>query len=196
MARRSPPAIRFGTSSRAARGGRLGAIVQPIEFMGFSGDCIVYGRMTLTADRLTDELNAAESFRLEGVTLEDIGDGHAIVLPELVVDQADLFAAIATGPRGNESRRVRTRTVRMQLSLGPFMVLGNLHTQPGADPLTSVMRRSPMIPLTNATIAFAREGFVIARDAETLLVNRNLADQIRPTGDEALLFPDATIIAA
>jgi len=170
--------------------------VQPIEFMGFSGDCIVYGHLELTADRLTDELNASDSFRLEGVSLEGLGDGHVVQLPELVVDQADLFAALATGPRGNEARRIRTRIVRMQLSLGPYIVLGNLHTHPGADPMISVMRRSPMVPLTNATIAFARDGFVVARDAEALLVNRNLADQIRPTGNEAIIFPDATIIAA
>jgi hypothetical protein len=170
--------------------------VQPIEFTGFSGDCLVYGRLHLTADRLTDELNAADSFRLEEVVLEDIGDGHTVEMPELIVDQSDLFAALATGPRGNESRRVRTRTVRMQLSLGPYIVLGNLHTHPGADPIVSVMRRSPMVPLTNATIAFARDGFVVARDAEALLVNRNLADQIRPTGDEAIYFPDAVVIAA
>lgn len=170
--------------------------MQDIEFTGFSGDCIVFGRLALTADRLTDELNASDSFRLEAVTLEDLGDGHLLDLQELVVDQADLFAALATGPRGNESRRIRTRTIRMQLSLGPYVVLGNLHTHPGADPIVSVMRRSPMIPLTNATIAFARDGFVIARDAEALLVNRNLADQIRPTGDEALYFPDAVIVAA
>jgi len=170
--------------------------VQPIEFIGFSGDCIVTGQLELNADRLTDELNAADSFRLANVTLEDLGDGHVIELAELIVDQADLFAALATGPRGNIARRIRTRTVRMQLSLGPYIVLGTLHTHPGADPMISVMRRSPMVPLTNATIAFARSGFVVARDVEALLVNRNLADQIRPTGDEAIVFPAAVVIAA
>lgn len=170
--------------------------MQSIEFIGFSGDCLVSGQLELRADRLSDELNAAESVSLRAVRLESLWDGHVVEMPELTIEQADLFAVLATGPRGDANRRIKTRQIRMQLSLGPYVVLGNLHTYPGTDPMISVMRRSPMVPLTNATIAFAREGTVVAQDAEALMVNRNLADTIRQTADEAIHFPSAVVIAA
>ena len=65
------------------------------------------------------------------------------------VARDDLFAVVATGPRGAEKQRVELQTNRLQMSIGPYIILGRLHTKPGTDAMASVMKREPMIPLTN-----------------------------------------------
>lgn len=164
-----------------------------IEFVGFSGDCRIFGEIRLDAGRLTDMLNAATSLTVRNALLESLDDGHTVEVEEVTVEREDLFAVVGTGPRGDEHRRVRTRPHRMQLELGPYLVLGQLHAFPGADPLSSVLRRAPMVPLTNATIAFSRAGEIQLVDAATLLVNRELTSWIKPTADEAIAFPDVPI---
>ena len=54
----------------------------------------------------------------------------------------------------------------MQLSIGPYIILGRLHVDPGMDPMKSVLQREPMIPLTSATIAYSVAGAVEARDVD------------------------------
>lgn len=165
----------------------------PIEIDAFSGDCRVHGRLVLHGDRLTDMLNDQDQFRLTAVTLESLEDGHVVEVDGLVVERVDLVAVVATGPRGNPVRRVELAPVRMQVGLGPFVVAGRLHTDHGADPVRNVLQRRPMLPLTDATIAFTQAGEVRVVDADTLIVNRELADWIIPTADEAASFPDVKV---
>ena len=80
----------------------------------------------------------------------------------------------------------------MQLSIGPYIILGRLHTTPGQDH-AGVLQRDPMIPLTSATIAYEVAGAIIARDVDTVIVNRLLVDWISATADEATMFPDAPV---
>ena len=82
---------------------------------------------------------------------------------------------------------------RMQLSIGPYIILGRLHVAPGQDPMRSVLQREPMIPLTNATVAYSVAGTIIARDIATIIVNRLQVDWISATAEEASIFPDATV---
>lgn len=165
----------------------------PLDFMGFAGDCQIFGRLTMIGDRLTDMLNGQEQFRLRDVVLESLVDGHRVELAVLHVERSELYAAIAAGPQGIQDRRIRTEAIRMQIGLGPYLVLGTLHSAPGADPLSSVLYRSPMVPLTDATIAFTRAGAVEALDAATLIVNREHAEWIQPAADEGLVFPNVPI---
>lgn len=81
----------------------------------------------------------------------------------------------------------------MQLSIGPYLILGRLHTRRGQDPMKSVLQREPMIPLLSATLAYSVAGAVVARDVGTIIVNRHQVDWITATADEASLFPEATI---
>lgn len=165
----------------------------PIEFEAYSGDCRIHGRLILFGDRLTDMLNAQEQFRISHVTLESLDDGHVVELDSMVLDRADLVAVVAAGPRGADRRRVVLDTVRMQIGLGPYVVAGHLHLETGADPVENLLRRRPMVPLTDATIAFNAVGEVRVVDAETLIVNRELADWIAPATDEADHFPDVPV---
>jgi hypothetical protein len=55
------------------------------------------------------------------------------------------------------------------------------------------MQRDPMLPLTNATITFARAGQVVAHDAPAVIINRELVEWISPTADEAEHFPEVPV---
>src|SRR5690349_5648979 len=59
--------------------------------------------------------------------------------------------------------------------------------------MKSVLQREPMIPLTGATIAYTVAGSVEALDVPTIIVNRLQVEWITVTGDEASIFPDATV---
>jgi hypothetical protein len=169
------------------------ATMQGVEFQGFAGDCVITGRITMFGERLTDFLNGQERFHLHKVEFESLDDGHRLAVDSVRVVRDDLLAVVGTGPRGSQRQRVRLDETRMQLSIGPYIILGRLHARPGIDPVKSVLQREPMIPLTSATIAYPVAGSVISRDIGTIIVNRLQVDWISATPDEALMFPDATV---
>ena len=167
--------------------------MQGVEFQGFAGDCTITGRITMFGERLTDFLNGQERFRLHKVEFQSLDDGHTVAQDSVSVERADLLAVVGTGPRGNEKQRIPLDEARMQLSLGPYIILGRLHVPPGQDPMRSVLQRDPMVPFTGATMAYNVAGSVVARDLRTIIVNRHLVEWITATDDEAVLFPEATI---
>jgi hypothetical protein len=167
--------------------------MQPIDFMAFAADCTVAGKMTMFGERLTDFLNGQERFRVHHLECESLEDGHRAAVDSMSLERNDLLAVVATGPRGNEKQRVTLQTNRLQVSVGPYLILGRIHTKPGVDAVASVMKRDPMIPLTHATIAYEVAGSIVARDLPTIIVNRLLVDWISPTTDAATLFPDVPV---
>jgi hypothetical protein len=167
--------------------------MQPIEFMGFAGDCTITGKMTMFGERLTDFLNGQERFRLHHIECESLEDGHKVSVDSLSILREDLLAVVATGPRGNEKQRVSLQTARLQVSIGPYLILGRLHSVAGSDVMSAVLKREAMIPLTHATIAYEMAGEIVARDIATIIVNRHLVEWISPTTDAATVFPDATV---
>ena len=177
----------------AARAGYGRNSMQGVEFQGFAGDCTIAGRITMFGERLTDFLNGQERFHLHKVQFESLDDGHVVPMDSVSLERDDLLAVVGTGPRGDEKRRVRLAETRMQLSIGPYIILGRLHAQPGLDPMKSVLQREPMIPLTSATMAYSVAGSVVARDVGTLIVNRFQVDWITASEEEATLFPEATV---
>jgi hypothetical protein len=167
--------------------------MQPIEFVGFAGDCTISGKMTMFGERLTDFMNGQERFRVHHLECESLEDGHRVALDSVSIERNDLLAVVANGPRGNEKQRVPVEMNRLQISIGPYLVLGHLHSAPGTDAVASVLKREPMIPLTDATIAYEVAGAIVARDVPTIIVNRQLVDWISPTTDAATFFPDIPI---
>ncbi len=167
--------------------------MQGVEFQAFAGDCTIAGKLTMFGERLTDFLNGQERFRVHHVTFQSLDDGHTVTEDSVSLERDDLLAVVATGPRGSERQRVRLEEARMQLSIGPYVILGRLHLPPGQDPMKNVLQREPMIPLTSATIAYSVAGAVEARDVDTVIVNRLQVDWIAATADEASIFPDATL---
>jgi hypothetical protein len=167
--------------------------MQGVDFQAFAEDCTISGRVTMFGERLTDFLNGQHRFRLHKVEFQALEDGHSVSVDSVSLERADLLIVVGTGPRGAEDRRIPLEETRMQLSVGPYVVLGRLHSEPGADPMDAVLQREPMVPLTEATVAYTMAGEVVARDLGTILVNRMLVDWIAPTGDEASVFPEASV---
>jgi hypothetical protein len=171
------------------------ANMEAIDFIGFAGDCTITGQMTMFGDRLTDFLNGQERFHLHQVEFESLEDGHRLTVDGLSIAREDLLAVVATGPRGSEHQRVSLKTDRCHVSVGPYLILGRLHTERGLDPIASVEGREPMVPLTGATIAYEVAGTIVARDVGAIIVNRLLVDWISPTVDAETVFPDAPVRA-
>ena len=167
--------------------------MQGVDFQAFAGDCTIAGKLTMFGDRLTDFLNGQERFRVHHVTFQSLDDGRYVQEDSVSLERDDLLAVVAAGPRGSEKQRVRREESRMQIAIGPYLILGRLHSKPGLDPMKSVLQREPMIPLTGATIAYSVAGSVEAIDVPTIIVNRLQVEWITATADEASLFPDATI---
>jgi hypothetical protein len=167
--------------------------MQPIDFVGFAGDCTISGKMTMFGERLSDFLNGQERFRIHHVELESLEDGHKVAVDSVSIVREDLFAVVATGPRGAEKQRVASQTNRLQISTGPYLILGRLHTKPGTDALASVLKREQMIPLTNVTIAYEMAGKFVARDLGAIIVNRMLVEWISPTPESTTVFPDVAV---
>jgi hypothetical protein len=167
--------------------------MQGVEFQAFAGDCTISGQVTMFGERLTDFLNGQERFHLHHVEFKSLEDGHVVGVDSVSIEREELLAVVGTGPRGSEKQRQPRDQMRMQLSIGPYMIMGRLHTQAGVDPMASVLHREPMIPLTSATIAFTQAGEIVMRDVPTVIVNRLLVEWLTPTADEASMFPEATV---
>ncbi|MEA2653239.1 MAG: hypothetical protein QOI37_466 [Chloroflexota bacterium] len=167
--------------------------MQPIDFVAFAEDCLISGKMTMFGERLTDFMNGQERFRVHHLECESLEDGHLVALDSVSLERRDLLAVVANGPRGSEKQRIPLQTNRLQLSIGPYLILGHVHTAPGSDAMTAVLKREPMIPLTDVTIAYELAGSIVARDVPTIIVNRLLVDWISPTSDAATFFPDVPV---
>jgi hypothetical protein len=153
-----------------------------IEFTGFAGDCIVTGRFALAAKRLTDQLNAVRVVPLEDVVLDGL-DGHRVETATFQIDRSELCAVVGRGPRGRRSLRIATERRRLQVQVGPYVVLGRYHGPLGATSLRTFAERDPMVPLTDATIAYVVGGVLEVVDAPTLIINRELAAWYRETDE-------------
>jgi hypothetical protein len=167
--------------------------MQPVDFLGFAGDCTISGKTTMFGERLTDFLNGQERFRVHHVELESLEDGHKVQVDSVSIMRDDLYAVVATGPRGAEKQRIELQTNRLQMSIGPYLILGRLHVKHGDDAMASVLKREPMIPLTDVTIAYEMAGTFVTRDVRTIIVNRMLVEWISPTPDSTTVFADAAV---
>jgi len=79
-----------------------------LDFEAYAADCRLFGHLEPGDGRLTDLLNATAELRLEDVCLESLEDGHVVEIPEIVVSIGELCAVVASGPRGDIGRRLRT----------------------------------------------------------------------------------------
>lgn len=154
-----------------------------IEFTGFAGDCIITGRFALAAKRLTDQLNAVQAVPLVDVVLDGL-DGQRVTAPTFTIDRSELCAVVGRGPRGRRALRIATDRRRLQVQVGPYVVLGRYHGPLGATTLRTFAERDPMVPLTDATIAYVVGGVLEVVDAPTLIINRELAAWYREADEE------------
>ena len=156
-----------------------------VEFEGYAADCRVYGSVDLGDARLTDLLNATSGVVIRDARLTSLADGHEVAVPEITVTLDELYAAVASGPRGDAARRIRTRVTRVRVELGPYRVEGALHGLPAGDPLGMVLRRPAWVPLTDARVTYGRGPDEVTDEVPTLLINRELASSMRAVEGEA-----------
>jgi hypothetical protein len=167
-----------------------------LEFTGYAGDCYVTGLLdTPGNERLSDLLNRQEEVTLRQVAVVSHADARVIELDELSLEPGELYAVTAMDAGSSASKRIHTVRHRLEVRAGPYAILGHLHALPGGQPLVSIGRRPPLVPLTGATIAFSHDGHVEVRDVTTLIVNRNLADWCRADPDELTVFMGETVAA-
>ncbi|HVA87091.1 MAG TPA: hypothetical protein VNF73_12355 [Candidatus Saccharimonadales bacterium] len=155
-----------------------------IDFAGYSADCLISGRLELTAPRLTDMLNDELTIRLSDVVLESLEDARRVTVASYSISRDEIYAAKVTGPRGSRALRIVTVPHRLQAQMGPYNVLGRLNAAPGANALASLGERGAMLPLTDATIAYVVGGILEVRDAATVIINRDLASWVRAADAE------------
>jgi hypothetical protein len=168
------------------------AVLHPfVDFVAYADDCTLSGRIRLRSDRLTDMLNDHEELQLVDVMVQSLADREGVEVREVVVPRDELLLVHATGPRGDQSRRTRTRQTHVAISAAPYQVRGYLHAAPFLDALAGLHRRGPMVPLTEAIIDYPIAGEWQRQRVGTLIVNRGGIDHIveAPVHDIAVVGP-------
>ena len=150
-----------------------------LDFVAYSTSERLSGRIRLDSARLTDMLNTHEEFVLVDALAERLPDGGSMVVPEILIHRHELALVRAGGPRGDRALRVPTKTHRVVLRSGRYVVAGLHHSTGGQDPLAALRRREPMIPLTDAVILFRVGPNIVEEPGGTIVVNRDLIDWVR-----------------
>ena len=154
------------------------AYVPHVQFEAFLAAQRLFGWVRLEADRLTDLLNSHELVRLTNVLVEDIRDGDAVLADETLVPRSEIVAVVASGPRGDPSRRVETDAYPVVIESGVYRIGGLVHAPPGVDPAERLRAGDPMLPLTEAWLEYAW-GERDRRDTKaTVIVNCRSASRI------------------
>jgi hypothetical protein len=175
--------------------GDVARATQQVEFVAYGQDCVLSGVVRMEADRLTDMLNDHDEYLLVDVLVEGLNEERAVEMKEVLVRRDELMLVHATGPRGNQDRRHRTRSHPVAIQMGPYHVRGYLHALPGADPVQAIRRRKPMVPLTDAWIEFSSVAGRQRRRVGAVVVNREQIDWIVPAVDDEVEMPDLPISA-
>jgi hypothetical protein len=161
-----------------------------VELVAYAEECILSGRVRLSADRLTDMLEAHDEILLVDVLVERLADGGAVEVPEILVPRDELLVVQVSGPRGDPAIRRRTRMHPVGMQVGPYEVRGLVHAPPLSDPLVAIRRRPVVVPLTDASLAFAAADAIQRRRAGAIAVNRRRIDLVVPVSDVEILAPD------
>jgi hypothetical protein len=155
----------------------------------YATDCRLFGRAEVGSGRLTDFLNATEELDIEAVRLESLDDGHLVDAGDVTVTTDELCAIVATETRGEPSRRLHTHTTKVEVDVGPYVVIGMVHGTAASDPMTAALRRAAWLPLTEASITYRRGADDVTDTVETIIVNRALATLFKVVEDDAFKLP-------
>lgn len=151
-----------------------------IEITAYADDCLVRANLALPEGvRMSDHLNDVETLALAKVQLLSLEDGHIVRLETLDLATDDILAIEAPAATTSGSHKIRTRTSRIEVEVGPYRVLGHLHGPTTGDPFAALTRRKGMIPITESTIAFNLAGRARMRDVDVVIVNRLRASLVQ-----------------
>ena len=151
-----------------------------VDFRGYSGDCLIRGRLEVPDDiRLTDFLNTSDTWAVHDAALYALEDGRSVPAGDQELDAHDVWAVEPTDLGARADLHVATRAVQVELELPPYRITGFLHGVNAADPFAGVHRRRRMLPLTEAVIEFAYAGKRKSRHTSVLIVNRDRATSMK-----------------
>jgi len=160
-------------------GARHAPGTMPVDLIAFTGDRRISGSIPLADDRLSDMLNSVPRVVMRGATVLDLVADAVPRTADVTLAIGSIVAVVASGRRGNETRRRRTDLRLARIGLLRFVVTGSLHVPSGAiDPLASndpavvLAGRDTLVPLTDATIAFDLGEVVATEQHDTILINR------------------------
>jgi hypothetical protein len=149
------------------------------QLVAWVEDCVVRGDVELEDGRLSDQVNERDLWKFLDATLEALDDGRRVDVAEIEVDRRELHLIEVHGRRGDPDRRLRTVEERVVLEVGPFVVTGNLHRPPNAQPLAALFSWLKFLPVTDATIEVP-DATLPARHEDVVLVNRELIGKSDP----------------
>lgn len=164
----------------------LAVTIPEVEIVAFAEDSVLSGRIVLAGERVSDVLNDNVEFSVTNALLEDLVDGHAIAIRELLLQRDEVFVVDAAGPRGNPARRRRTCQHPIVAKAGPYEVFGYVHALPGADPIKSLHGRKPMVAITDAVIGYTFGSEPQLRRANVVMLNHEHVDWIAEAPDDTL----------
>lgn len=179
-----------------APGDRLGPTARrapSVEFVAYAEDCILSGRIRLEAERLTDMLNERDEILLSDVMVERHDSAGTVEISEIRVARDEILLAQATGPRGSQARRRRTRQHPLVLRVGPYQVHGYFHERPGLEPLAAILRRQVMVPITDAWIEYPTDVGPHRIRVGAILINRDHIDGVAHGEEQDILIPDLRV---
>jgi hypothetical protein len=141
-----------------------------IPFSAFADDCTVSGEIALRTDRLSDFLASTVEFEVASPEFRALDDGRMVSAASCAIERDDLCLILATGPRGQVGRRLWTRQHPVRVRVGPYLVIGYLHSPPTIDPFRTTDRR-PIVALTSCVVGYVAQGETVWKEAEAVLIN-------------------------
>ena len=156
-----------------------------IPFTAYAEDCTVRGEIALGVDRLSDLLSSTEEYEVKDAAFRALDDGHVVQADSAAILRDDLCMVVASGPRGRADRRLWTRQHPVRARVGPYVVLGYLHSPPTIDPMATMDRR-PIVALTNCVVGYAEGQQPMWVENDTLLVNTHKIDVLETAHPEDL----------
>jgi hypothetical protein len=159
-----------------------------VGFDAFLPGVHLYGWIRLGEDRLTDLLNEHREVALMNAQLERSPDELPEWHERFVLCRDDLLAVRAGPPRGDPSRRHRSRLHAIAVESGPYLIGGYLHVPPGDRPLDDLHARPPFVPLSMAWLEHWRDGRRIRQWDGTIIFNRERATAVELVSEDLLEF--------
>ena len=160
-----------------------------VEIDAYAADCRVHGQIEVGEGRLSDQLNRTPELLIRDARLEGLDDGQLVDMSEITIARDELCAVVVSGPRGDVTRRLHTRTTHVEVEVGPYLVEGRVHGTPASEPLAVFLRQLAWVPLTEATVKYRCGAGDVSEEMATLLVNRHLVRSFRAVKEARLSFP-------
>lgn len=154
-----------------------------IPFTAYAEDCTVSGELAIRTDRLSDFLASTIEFEVASPSFRAHEDGRTVTAESCAVERDDFCLVVATGPRGRAERRLWTRQHPVRLRVGPYVVIGYLHSPPTIDPFRTTDRR-PIVALTSSVVGYAAGDDTIWTEAAAVLVNTAKIDHLETASEE------------